>query len=160
MWFQRHEEPKAITDEYEQVSMGMDWVWLLLLILWYKMRTQGFGPETLSENCRNLPLCPSNEDTMSLRFVSLDLKRESIWGENKMFPRAICSGTLAFPHVLDFSHSFARLSLLLQREQSGAHHWLLFMFFQGTYIYFDYEKWGQRKKEGFTFEYRYLEELP
>lgn len=33
---------------------------------------------------------------------------------------------------------------------------------QGTYIYFDYEKWGQRKKEGFTFEYRFLEdkELP
>ncbi|ELR45619.1 CCR4-NOT transcription complex subunit 3, partial [Bos mutus] len=29
-------------------------------------------------------------------------------------------------------------------------------FEQGTYIYFDYEKWGQRKKEGFTFEYRYL----
>lgn len=29
---------------------------------------------------------------------------------------------------------------------------------QGTYIYFDYEKWGQRKKEGFTFEYRYLED--
>ena len=27
----------------------------------------------------------------------------------------------------------------------------------GTYIYFDYEKWSQRKKEGFTFEYRYLE---
>ncbi|KAJ8334376.1 hypothetical protein SKAU_G00400150 [Synaphobranchus kaupii] len=26
-------------------------------------------------------------------------------------------------------------------------------FEQGTYIYFDYEKWGQRKKEGFTFEY-------
>ncbi|XP_052833786.1 CCR4-NOT transcription complex subunit 3 [Octopus bimaculoides] len=31
-------------------------------------------------------------------------------------------------------------------------------FIQGTYIYFDYEKWGQRKKEGFTFEYRYLED--
>ena len=31
-------------------------------------------------------------------------------------------------------------------------------FFQGTYIYFDYEKWGQRKKEGFTFEYKYLED--
>lgn len=31
-------------------------------------------------------------------------------------------------------------------------------FSQGTYIYFDYEKWGQRKKEGFTFEYRYLED--
>ena len=30
--------------------------------------------------------------------------------------------------------------------------------FQGTYIYFDYEKWGQRKKEGFTFEYRFLED--
>ncbi|KAF6023624.1 CNOT3 [Bugula neritina] len=29
---------------------------------------------------------------------------------------------------------------------------------QGTYIYFDYEKWGQRRKEGFTFEYRYLED--
>ncbi|KYM76316.1 CCR4-NOT transcription complex subunit 3 [Atta colombica] len=28
----------------------------------------------------------------------------------------------------------------------------------GTYIYFDYEKWGQRKKEGFTFEYKYLED--
>lgn len=31
-------------------------------------------------------------------------------------------------------------------------------FEQGTYIYFDYEKWGQRKKEGFTFEYKYLED--
>lgn len=30
--------------------------------------------------------------------------------------------------------------------------------FQGTYIYFDYEKWGQRKKEMFTFEYKYLED--
>jgi len=29
---------------------------------------------------------------------------------------------------------------------------------QGTYIYFDYEKWGQRKKEGFLFEYRFLED--
>ncbi|KAL1443518.1 hypothetical protein MTO96_007428 [Rhipicephalus appendiculatus] len=29
---------------------------------------------------------------------------------------------------------------------------------QGTYIYFDYEKWSQRRKEGFTFEYRYLED--
>ncbi|KAK4306809.1 hypothetical protein Pmani_021394 [Petrolisthes manimaculis] len=29
---------------------------------------------------------------------------------------------------------------------------------QGTYIYFDYENWGQRKKENFTFEYRYLED--
>ena len=36
------------------------------------------------------------------------------------------------------------------------------LFSQGTYIYFDYEKWAQRKKEGFTFEYRFLEdkELP
>ena len=31
-------------------------------------------------------------------------------------------------------------------------------FLQGTYIYFDFEKWGQRKKEGFTFEYRFLED--
>jgi len=33
---------------------------------------------------------------------------------------------------------------------------------QGTYVYFDYEKWQQRRKDGFTFEYRYLEdrELP
>ncbi len=30
--------------------------------------------------------------------------------------------------------------------------------FQGTYIYFDFEKWSQRKKEGFTFEYRFLED--
>lgn len=29
---------------------------------------------------------------------------------------------------------------------------------QGTYIFFDYEKWSQRKREGFTFEYRYLED--
>ncbi|CDW58492.1 CCR4-NOT transcription complex, subunit 3, partial [Trichuris trichiura] len=29
---------------------------------------------------------------------------------------------------------------------------------QGTYVYFDFEKWTQRKKEGFTFEYRYLED--
>ncbi|XP_076366350.1 CCR4-NOT transcription complex subunit 3-like isoform X2 [Tachypleus tridentatus] len=31
-------------------------------------------------------------------------------------------------------------------------------FEQGTYIYFDYEKWGQRKKEGFIFEYKFLED--
>ncbi|XP_074602002.1 CCR4-associated factor Not3 [Brevipalpus obovatus] len=31
-------------------------------------------------------------------------------------------------------------------------------FEQGTYVYFDFEKWGQRKKEQFTFEYRYLED--
>ena len=35
---------------------------------------------------------------------------------------------------------------------------LHFFLFQGTYIYFDFEKWGQRKKEGFTFEYRFLED--
>ena len=29
---------------------------------------------------------------------------------------------------------------------------------QGAYIYFDYEKWGQRKKDTFTFEYRWLED--
>ncbi|MGH0173940.1 UNVERIFIED_CONTAM: hypothetical protein FKN15_066467 [Acipenser sinensis] len=34
----------------------------------------------------------------------------------------------------------------------------IFYYLEGTYIYFDYEKWGQRKKEGFTFEYRYLED--
>ena len=28
----------------------------------------------------------------------------------------------------------------------------------GAYIYFDFEKWMQRKKDGFTFEYRYLED--
>lgn len=64
MWFQRHEEPKIINDEYEQVS---------------------------------------------------------IEGSRPMY-------------------IFNNLSL------------------QGTYIYFDYEKWGQRKKEGFTFEYRFLED--
>ncbi|GMS89228.1 hypothetical protein PENTCL1PPCAC_11403 [Pristionchus entomophagus] len=31
-------------------------------------------------------------------------------------------------------------------------------FEEGTYIYFDYEKWSQRKKEQFRFEYRYLED--
>lgn len=31
-------------------------------------------------------------------------------------------------------------------------------FEQGTYIFFDYDNWGQRKKENFTFEYRYLED--
>ncbi|KAM7340446.1 hypothetical protein ACRRTK_001061 [Alexandromys fortis] len=63
MWFQRHEEPKTITDEFEQISA----------------------------------------------------------------PLLVHSLTTFFPG-------------------------------QGTYIYFDYEKWGQRKKEGFTFEYRYLED--
>lgn len=32
------------------------------------------------------------------------------------------------------------------------------VYVQGTYVYFDYEKWCQRKKEGFTFEYRFLED--
>lgn len=29
---------------------------------------------------------------------------------------------------------------------------------QGSYVYFDFERWSQRKKEQFTFEYRYLED--
>lgn len=29
---------------------------------------------------------------------------------------------------------------------------------EGTYIFFDYEKWSQRKRDGFMFEYRYLED--
>jgi len=29
----------------------------------------------------------------------------------------------------------------------------------GTYIYFDIKQWSQRKKEDFTFEYKYLEEI-
>lgn len=72
MWFQRHEEPKTITDEFEQVL-----------------------PPGGSLGC----------------------------------------------------HVWLRVSCLLMASA-----------FQGTYIYFDYEKWGQRKKEGFTFEYRYLED--
>lgn len=39
---------------------------------------------------------------MAPRIVSLTLKRENICRENKMFLREICSGTLAFPHVMDF----------------------------------------------------------
>lgn len=73
MWFQRHEEPKTITDEFEQVTSHLS------------------------------------------------------------------------------SFTVARLRLYLQFGNGC-------LFLQGTYIYFDYEKWGQRKKEGFTFEYRYLED--
>ena len=29
---------------------------------------------------------------------------------------------------------------------------------QGSYVYFDFERWAQRKKEQFMFEYRYLED--
>ncbi|KAK3506180.1 hypothetical protein QTP70_031916 [Hemibagrus guttatus] len=73
MWFQRHEEPKTITDEFEQSTSPL------------------------------------------LRKVS-------------------------------------RLVVLLRSPDMKDH------MLEGTYIYFDYEKWGQRKKEGFTFEYRYLED--
>lgn len=76
MWFQRHEEPKVINEEYEQVNYYFKITKLCIsFILWFL-----------------------------------------------------------------FIHSY------------------LFLSFQGTYIYFDYEKWGQRKKEGFTFEYKYLED--
>lgn len=34
-----------------------------------------------------------------------------------------------------------------------------FFLFQGTYVYFDIEKWTQRKKDMFTFEYEYLEDV-
>ncbi|XP_034030586.1 LOW QUALITY PROTEIN: CCR4-NOT transcription complex subunit 3-like [Thalassophryne amazonica] len=61
------------------------------------------------------------------------------------------------------------LSAKALKKQSWRFHTKYMMWFQrheepktitdeGTYIYFDYEKWGQRKKEGFTFEYRYLED--
>lgn len=29
---------------------------------------------------------------------------------------------------------------------------------QGSYIFFDFKEWGQRRREGFTFEYKYLED--
>lgn len=45
-----------------------------------------------------------------------------------------------------------------EQVQMGSFTYSHLFFFQGTYIYFDYEKWGQRKKEGFTFEYRFLED--
>lgn len=32
------------------------------------------------------------------------------------------------------------------------------LFIKGAYIYFDYEKWSQRKKESFMFEYKFLED--
>jgi CCR4-NOT transcription complex subunit 3 len=28
----------------------------------------------------------------------------------------------------------------------------------GTYVFFDYEKWQRRKRENFTFEYKWLED--
>ncbi|XP_074539744.1 CCR4-NOT transcription complex subunit 3a isoform X2 [Halichoeres trimaculatus] len=82
MWFQRHEEPKTITDEFEQVQIG-------------------YASHPLYFELQELGLMVS----LFLIFVV---------------------STRPSP--------------------------------QGTYIYFDYEKWGQRKKEGFTFEYRYLED--
>jgi CCR4-NOT transcription complex subunit 3 len=32
------------------------------------------------------------------------------------------------------------------------------MFFQGTYIFFDYERWQTRKRDNFIFEYKFLED--
>lgn len=32
-------------------------------------------------------------------------------------------------------------------------------FFKGAYVYFDFERWTQRKKDMFTFEYEYLEDV-
>ena len=77
MWFQRHEEPKIINEEYEQVLLSS-----------------------------------SSSSRVEKNFLFLNLLR--------------------FFFFIRFS--------------------------QGTYIYFDYEKWGQKKKEGFTFEYKYLED--
>jgi CCR4-NOT transcription complex subunit 3 len=64
------------------------------------------------------------------------------------------------------------LSAKALKKQSWRFHTKYLMWFQrheepktitdeyemGTYIYFDFEKWAQRKKEGFTFEYRFLED--
>lgn len=43
-------------------------------------------------------------------------------------------------------------------NELGLFHWITEFCLQGTYVYFDFEKWSQRKKEQFTFEYRYLED--
>lgn len=81
MWFQRHEEPKIINEEYEQVI---------------HTHTNTFAQ-------------PPN---MCNQFGMLSMFSFVVFDSNQ----------------------------------------------QGTYIYFDYEKWAQRKKEGFTFEYKYLED--
>lgn len=52
-------------------------------------------------------------------------------------------------------HAVLKLVFLAQRDDAKI---INDEYEQGTYIYFDYEKWGQRKKEGFTFEYRFLED--
>lgn len=106
MWFQRHEEPKAITDEYEQVQK-------CFIIKNDNLSSQGSFEDCLLNNWR---------------------------GPMLNYPRT---------HILVWTCFWICVEVLMP---------FLFLLFQGTYIYFDYEKWGQRKKEGFTFEYRYLED--
>uniref|UniRef100_A0A8B9KDA6 CCR4-NOT transcription complex subunit 3 n=1 Tax=Astyanax mexicanus TaxID=7994 RepID=A0A8B9KDA6_ASTMX len=63
--------------------------------------------------------------------------------------------TLPFHHQMPPHHSD---SIEFYQRLSTETLFFIFYYLEGTYIYFDYEKWGQRKKEGFTFEYRYLED--
>ena len=62
-----------------------------------------------------------------------------------------------FEQVREILNRTAPLVATLNRH-TRLHMTLMTPLLQGTYIYFDYEKWGQRKKEGFTFEYRFLED--
>ena len=51
-----------------------------------------------------------------------------------------------------------RRRLFVTREGSYLLFFLSILLFKGTYTYFDFEKWQQRKRDVFTFEYRYLED--
>ena len=186
MWFQRHEEPKAITDEYEQVSWS-DCLFASRFLLRPAQFSRNLARLCVTANHRLFyVVCVFSMDS-SLRFLFLCSSMSSSghlpvwffhwfiwirpWSRTKytsvsegpknalalrthkpLHPKLPWDVIKVDEYVVYSEFDFKMLALSVISS----------LYFQGTYIYFDYEKWGQRKKEGFTFEYRYLEdkELP
>lgn len=85
-----------------------------------------------------------------------------MWGKGQAWPPSYHQGWSVIGQPAWYLHAPDNYLLFICLAQISAplfiHSLTTFFPGQGTYIYFDYEKWGQRKKEGFTFEYRYLED--
>ncbi|CAB1334406.1 unnamed protein product [Coregonus sp. 'balchen'] len=112
----------------------------------------------------SLGVCPLGPTPLSKDQVYQQAMQESAWTHmphpsdseriRQYLMRNPCP-TLPFHHQMPPHHSD---SIEFYQRLSTETLFFIFYYLEGTYIYFDYEKWGQRKKEGFTFEYRYLED--
>lgn len=140
-----------------------------------QLRSQLCILEAVSDRLKYLPDC--NKVRSSLNNFRCDVphyyKSNFPHGDSFEFFQHLSTETLFFIFYYMEGSKAQYWAAKTLKKQSWRFHTRLMLWFQrheeprkiteeyeqGTYIYFDYEKWSQRKKDGFVFEYRYLEDI-